>query len=59
MRGLRGRFGLLWLVRMRVGRHLDVDSGPSDAQVGRLMLAFSASGEDMRIWELLLLRMDS
>lgn len=34
-------------------------SGSSDAQVGRLRFAFSACGLDMRICELLLLRMDS
>lgn len=56
--------GPLWsvLVGLDVGKwkwHLEVDSRRSDAQVGRLMLAFSASGLDMRIWELLLLRIDS
>lgn len=57
-------FGLDRLFRGQGSRegdqHLDVDSQPpSDVQVGRLMLAFSAIGLDMRIWELLLLRMDS
>lgn len=56
---MRGHFGLFWLVYMLEERHLKDDPGQSDAQVGRLMLAFSASGLDMRIWELLLLRMDS
>lgn len=56
------RFGLDWLLRVRVMRehqHLQVNFRPSDVQVGRLMLAFSAIGLDMRIWELLLLRIDS
>lgn len=57
-----GHFGLYWFVWVLLTQfewHLDVNLGRPHAQVGRLMLAFSARGLDMRIWELLLLRIDS
>lgn len=59
IRGTAGSF-LSALVHLGVaGRLLELNSCRSDAQVGRVMLAFSASGLDMRICELLLLRIDS
>lgn len=53
--GRRGRVGVVGGISTRMWTPIP----PSDVQVGRLMLAFSAIGLDMRIWELLLLRMDS